>query len=160
MSKRVLAVARFTVAMLAGASPLFAATMTRLSDDALAALRGASVVAKKIRLDKLPLYDSKRSVIELEEFQVWAPGAKVVIHGDNGVILEKQDPPPMRFFRGLVNGSSESFAYFSVDLTTGKVNGLIDTGEKKFAIGGARRIAPARRNRDLTDQPLEYFMAE
>src|SRR5437762_3065116 len=85
-----------------GASRAFAATVTKLNDDAFAPLRVPSM-ARKIRLDRLPIYDSQRSVIDLEEFQVWAPGGKVTIHGDNGVVLRTIDPPPMRFFRGLVN---------------------------------------------------------
>src|SRR5438552_18267585 len=93
------------------AAPMFGAA-TKLRDDALSPLR-TSVVTKKVRLDKLPLYDSKRSVIELEEFQVWTPDGKVIIHGDNGVVLETQDPPATRFFRGLVNGNPETLAYFA-----------------------------------------------
>src|SRR5438105_7713034 len=99
VSKRVPWVVAVSVAICAMSSALFAAI--KLRDDALSPLR-ASVVTKKVRLDKLPLYDSKRSVIELEEFQVWTPDGKVIIHGDNGVVLETQDPPATRFFRGLV----------------------------------------------------------
>jgi Metallo-peptidase family M12 len=138
----------------------FAATATKINDDALAPLRRASVM-KKVRLDKLPLYDGKRSIIDLEEFQVWAPGAKVVIHGDNGVVLEKQDPPPMRFFRGLVNGNPESFAYFSVDMTTLKIDGMIDTGDRKLALASSRHIPHSPRSRDQVDeQQFDNSMTE
>src|SRR6185503_10246523 len=61
----------------------FAATLSKVNDDALAPLRAATV-AKKIRLEKLPLYDSKRSVIDLEEFEVWAPEGKIHDHDANG----------------------------------------------------------------------------
>lgn len=122
----------------------FSATVSKLNDDALAPLR-APVVARRIHLERLPIYDNRRSVIDLEEFQVWAPDGKVIIHGDNGAVLQTLDPPPMRFFRGLVNGDPESFAYFSVDPSSRDIEGIIVTGEKKFAIRSQRRSKPRGR---------------
>ncbi len=134
--------ARFGVlfAMFVLSTSAFAASVTKVNDDALAPLREATVVTK-IRIDKLPLYDSKRSVIELEEFQVWAPGGKVLIHdGKGGTKIE--DPIPMRFFRGSVNGDPQSFAYFSVEVRTGRVAGLVATTDRNFAVAAARRRRP------------------
>ena len=134
----------------------FAATVTRINDDALAPLR-ASVVAKKIRLDRLPLYDNKRSVIELEEFQVWAPDGKVAIHSDSGV--RYLAPPPMRFFRGLVNGDLESFAFFSVDGKTGRIEGLVDTRDMKFAVTAQRRRSrPGAPTLAPVGEEVDYFL--
>src|SRR5438552_9710705 len=111
-----------------GSAPLFGATVTKLSDDAVAPLR-SSMIAKKIHLDGLPIYDNARSSIDLEEFQVWSPDAKVILHGDNGEVLEKLDPPPMRYFRGLVNNDPESFAFFSMDPSGRNIQGLVVTRE-------------------------------
>jgi hypothetical protein len=131
-----------------GLASAFGATETKLSDDALAPLRG-SLVAKKMRLEKLPLYDSRRSVIDLEEFQVWAPDGKVLIHDGRGGV-KTLVPPAMRFFRGRVNGDPESFAYFSMELGTGKIDGLVATRDDNFAVE-ARPWRPSdpRRNRTL-----------
>jgi Metallo-peptidase family M12 len=139
-------------ALILFATSSFAATVTKLNEDALAPLREATVM-RKIRIDKLPLFDSKRSVIDLEEFQVWEPGAKVIIHGDNGVVLDRQDPPPMRFFRGLVNGDPDSFAYFSIDGRTGSIQGLIVVHDRKFSLDSVRRGSAAPRPRNPAIDP-------
>ncbi len=141
------------------ASSSFAATVTKLNDDVFAPLRG-TVMTRNIRIDKLPLLEARNSIIELQEFQVWAPGAKVIIHGDGGAVT-KQDPPPMRFFRGLVNGDPESFAYFSVD-AAGHVYGLVATKDHRYAVtaqrrpgGGAREhVAPGETRVDSYDHFL------
>jgi hypothetical protein len=140
-------------------STVFGATVTKLNDDALAPLRGP-VGARVIRIDRLPIYDDKRSVIDLEEFQVWAPGAKVIIHGDNGVVLQRLDPPRMRFFRGLVNGDRESFAYFSMDPSGRNIQGLIVTRNKKFMVNSARRARQTPRGRLDESGAMDTFLTE
>ena len=92
---------------------------------------------RQIRINNMPLYAHGTVRMELEEFEVWAPGGKVVVH--NGTSVTYLDPPPMRFFRGQVNGDPESFAYFSVDGTTGAIYGLVATRDGKFAVNAARR---------------------
>jgi hypothetical protein len=139
---------------------LSAATVSKLNDDVLAPLREVAG-AKQIRINNMPLYAHGTVKIELEEFEVWAPGGKVVVH--NGTSVQYLDPPPMRFFRGQVNGDPESFAYFSVDGTTGAIQGLIATRDGKFAVGGSRRN-PAARDRiggARTDprNDFDYFLA-
>ncbi|HXH42012.1 MAG TPA: hypothetical protein VNN08_25530, partial [Thermoanaerobaculia bacterium] len=118
------------------AVPLMAATVSKINDDVLAPLRGP-VVARKIVLANVPLYAHGTATVELEEFQVWAPGGKVIV--DDGKSVQYLDPPPMRFFRGLVNGDPESFAYFSIDGTSGAISGLMATRDGKFAVDAARR---------------------
>lgn len=119
--------------VLMSAVSLSAAVVTKLPDDAFAPLRAAGI-GQRITLDRLPIYDDKRSAIDLEEFQLWAPDAKVVIHGDNGVVLRKENPRPMRFFRGTVNGDPESFAYFSMDATGREIHGMVVTKDRRFSI--------------------------
>jgi hypothetical protein len=128
------------------AIPLTAATVSKIDDDVMAPLRGPGV-ARKIVLTKVPLYAHGTATIELEEFQVWAPGGKVIVH--DGKSVQYLDPPPMRFFRGTVNGDPESFAYFSVDGTTGSIQGLMETRDGKFAVSPARRTpGPKQPNRN------------
>jgi hypothetical protein len=142
------------------ATTAFGATVTKVDDAALAPLRTRSL-QRKIRLDKIPLFDGSRTVIDLEEFQVWAPDGKIIVHGDNGAVLRKLDPPPMRFFRGLVNGDPESFAYFSMDPSGRNIQGLIVTRDKKFALASSRRPTPGSRGgarRD--DDAFDTFLTE
>jgi reprolysin (M12B) family zinc metalloprotease len=150
LSRRGFGIVASLLGVVAIASPALAATVTKLNDDVLAPLR-TSVVSKKIRLDKLPLYDAKRSVIELEEFQVWAPEGKVYIHDGKGNV-EKVDPPAMRYFRGQVNGDPESFAYFSIELRTDRITGMVATRDDNYAIDAIpRKVDPHPRNRTLDD---------
>jgi len=138
--------------------PLVAATVSKLNDDVLAPLRGP-VVAKRILLNNVPLYAHGTANIDLEEFQVWAPGGKVIVN--DGKSVQYLDPPPMRFFRGMVNGDPESFAYFSVDGTTGAIYGLVATRDGKFAVNASRRRLLLPRNRnpipDRSDD-FDYFL--
>ncbi|MGZ5494242.1 MAG: hypothetical protein ACXW3E_12715, partial [Thermoanaerobaculia bacterium] len=146
MCKRVLHFACVIAVASAISSPIFAATVTKINDDALAPLRGA-VVMKKIRLDGVPLFGSKAAPIDLEEFQVWAPGGKVLIH-DGTDNVRKIDPPAMRFFRGQVQGDPESFAYFSIELSSGKITGMVATKDDNYAIDAVKRpIHAGPRNR-------------
>jgi hypothetical protein len=149
------------VCLLAGGlcGSLSAATVSKLNDDVLAPLREVTG-AKKIRIDNMPLYAHGTVKIELEEFEVWAPGGKVVVH--NGTSVQYLDPPPMRFFRGQVNGDPESFAYFSVDGTTGAIQGLIATRDGKFSVDASRRkpFVPSRVGGARTDprNDFDYFL--
>ncbi len=137
--------------------PVAAATVSKLNDDVLAPLRGP-VVTKRILLNKVPLYAHGTAVIDLEEFQLWAPGGKVIVK--DGKSVQYLDPPPMRFFRGLVNGDPESFAFFSVDGATKAVYGLVTTPDGKFSVNASRRrLAPRDRtgNADRGDD-FDYFL--
>ncbi|HXH94308.1 MAG TPA: M12 family metallo-peptidase, partial [Thermoanaerobaculia bacterium] len=133
---------------------LSAATVSKLNDDVLSPLRD-SVGAKQIHLNNVPLYAHGTVKIDLEEFQVWAPGGKVIV--DDGKSVTYLDPPPMRFFRGMVNGDPESFAYFSVDGTTGAISALIATRDGKFAIDASRRRATPKPGRAI-DGDFDYFL--
>jgi hypothetical protein len=137
--------------------PLAAATVSKLNDDVLAPLRGL-VVAKQIHLNNIPLYAHGTAKIDLEEFEVWAPGGKVVVH--DGKSVQYLDPPPMRFFRGLVNGDLESFAYFSVDGRTGAIYGLVSTRDGKFSVNAARRRLMNRDRSENGDRgdDFDYFL--
>lgn len=148
LSKRVFVTICALVALSISSSS-FAATLTKVNDDVFAPLRTVTP-AKKVRLDKLPLYGSRSTPIDLEEFQVWAPDGKIFVHDGSGNV-QKLDPPAMRFFRGQVNGDPESFAYFSIELKTGKITGMVATKDDNFAIDAVtRRVNPQPRNRSLT----------
>jgi hypothetical protein len=155
LPRRVAAICVFVVAF---CWPLAAATVSKLNDDVLAPLRGP-VVAKRILLNNVPLYAHGTARIELEEFQVWAPGGKVIV--TDGKSVQYLDPPPMRFFRGLVNGDPESFAYFSVDGTTGAISGLMATRDGKFAVDASRRRPLVRPHAGIGNDPIgdyDYFL--
>jgi hypothetical protein len=133
---------------------LSAATVSKLNDDVLAPLR-RSVGAKQIHLSNVPLYAHGTAKIDLDEFQVWAPDGKVIV--DDGKSITYLDPPPMRFFRGMVNGDPESFAYFSVDGTTGAIHGLVSTRDGKYVVDTARRKPLRTHDQNLVGD-FDYFL--
>jgi hypothetical protein len=137
--------------------PLAAASVSKLNDDVLAPLRGP-VVAKRIHINNLPLYAHGTVGIDLEEFQVWAPGGKVIVN--DGKSVQYLDPPPMRFFRGLVNGDPESFAYFSIDGATQAIYGLVATRDGKFSVNAARRHPVSREHNTnpARSDDFDYFL--
>src|SRR5438105_3268329 len=140
------------------ASAAAGSTITKLNDDVFQPLR-RSMVARKVVIDALPIYDNARSIIDLEEFQVWASDGKIVIHGDYGKVLKTLAPPPMRFFRGLVNGDPESFAYFSMDPSGKNIQGLVVTRDKRFAIASFRRNKAVDRPRhDEDPEPMDTYL--
>jgi len=137
--------------------PLAAATVSKLNDDVLAPLRGPSA-AKRILLSKVPLYEHGTAAVDLEEFEVWAPDGKLIV--SDGKSVQYLAPPPMRFFRGMVNGDAESFAYFSVDGRTGAVYGLLSTRDGKFSVNAARRRPMTRDRSESGDRgdDFDYFL--
>jgi hypothetical protein len=147
----------FAAVVLMGCLPVSAATISKMNDDVLAPLRRTNV-SRTIALTKVPLYAHGTASIDLEEFEVWAPGGKVVVH--DGKSVQYLDPPPMRFFRGLVNGDPASFAYFSVDGRSGGIYGLVDTRDGKFSVTASRRRAMTRDRSENGDrgEDFDYYL--
>lgn len=81
--------------------------------------------------------------LDLEPFEVFAPGAVVIHRDDKGE--HAISPPRDRYFRGTVVGRPDSFVFLAVGRT---VRGFIASGDAWFAIApledayGPRRNAP------------------
>jgi hypothetical protein len=78
----------------------------------------------------LPLRDGDRRV-DLEEFALWAPDARIIVHGDSGTTEEP--PPHIRTYRGTVEGDPASMAVMTVD-AGGNVRGVITTGDDRYQL--------------------------
>ena len=151
---RLASVAAIAMAMTFAAE---AATVAKVSEDALQPLRKAGR-SGSVRLDALPLEEGRGATVTLEEFQVWAPGGKILVHRESGI--EELDPPKTRYFRGSVNGDHQSFAFFAVD-AKGRVEGLVVTRESKYAIAAQARPKLQREAaRDEVDHFVTRFEAE
>ena len=128
-----------SVCVLFAGTAAHAMTVSKLSDDAFAPLRQANV-RRKVTIN-VALEGRRKSAIELEQFDVWTPDGKVIIHSDQGV---REEAPPVRvFYRGLVDRDPESFAVFSVDPSDQAIEALINAGGRKYAVNG--RLAHNRR---------------
>lgn len=120
----------------------------------------------KVTVDSVPLENGDPATIELEPFELWALGAKVVVHDEHGV--HEEDPPPRRFFKGRVIGKEDSVVFLSADPNDPRdLQGLILIAEKKFFLGRgvAHRAARERRVREREEpilisqvDPLDDFL--
>jgi hypothetical protein len=143
---------RMSVVILFVTAPLFGAAQ-KLSDDVLAPLRQRKLPSRVV-ITGLPVHDSGRSVVALEEFELWTPSARIVIHGDKGTTYKT--PPATRFYRGLVNDDPESFAYFTVDENR-RVGGLIVVGDRMLSVASVARIRKNRGTARTIDGSVEGF---
>jgi hypothetical protein len=107
-----------------------------LDSPAVARVRHAAKAHAKLTLPNLSLGRPSLDTLELEPMELWAAGAKIVVHGAAGT--QSLDPPDALYFRGRVAGEPLSAAFLTV--SGNKMSGLVVLGEKRFAIGTAKRI--------------------
>ncbi|KAI3431729.1 hypothetical protein D9Q98_004771 [Chlorella vulgaris] len=74
--------------------------------------------------------------LDLERFDVWSPGAKVVLQGARGAQPREQAPPATAFFRGSVAGNPGSSVMVSVR-KDGSVGGMAFHKKASWALGKA-----------------------
>lgn len=153
-----LALAACLVAFLPSAAS--AAMQYRLDGDSLAPLAGPTRVGARLELEGVPLVNGEPETLELERFEVWAPNADIKIFGANEQVIEKLAPPSAQYYRGRVAGDADSLVFLSIDGPV--VEGLIYTGERKFAIGSRLRSPKSKdvevvveESSVLDDVPLE-----
>jgi hypothetical protein len=138
-------------ARLALASLIFAPTLMleaameqHVSAETLAPLKGPLKAGGKVRLLDVPLADGERGTLELEQFDVLAPGATIEVHRENGTV-DHVKPQPMRQFRGRIAGNLQSLVYLSVGRD---VQGLLLIADRKFSV----HSRPRARGRNVDDQ--------
>jgi Metallo-peptidase family M12 len=134
MSFQRLAIAASLVTLVATASEARKAELLPKSTGAK--LRHAAKAREKVSLPDLPLGRASLDTIELEPMELWAPGAKIVVHGDGGP--QSIDPPDARYFRGRVTGDPTSAVFLSV--SDKKMHGFVVSGDKRFSFGSAKRV--------------------
>lgn len=101
-----------------------------------AKLRHAAKAREKVSLPDVALGRPSLDTIELEPMDLWTPGAKIVVSGEGGP--KTIDPPDAKYFRGRVKGEPQSAVFLSVGEK--KMHGLVLVGDKRFALGTAKRI--------------------
>ena len=118
-------------AILSGrAGPDSRTTSVFLRPDALETLRSAGT-DENLEVRRFPI-DAATSVdLELHRFDLFAPGARNVEAGADGV--EREAPAPdAAFFEGTVAGDSESRVFLSA--FAGSIHGYIQRGDDTFAV--------------------------
>ncbi len=135
--------------------PLGAATV-RLDDPGLDLLARQVEVGGVLRIEEVTLFDAQSpSVLELERFRVFTPGAQIVVRSERGsVVIE---PAGRAFFRGTVDGDPGSFALLSVS-EIGGLRGWIAARRQRFVIEPDDRhpsAVPRIRKLDFAADPVE-----
>lgn len=72
------------------------------------------------------------ATLQLKHHQVWAPGAKVVVHTAEGTT--EAPPPAARIFRGTIEGQTGSSVLLSVQ-EDGRMTGMAMRGDASWALG-------------------------
>ncbi|PRW33321.1 cyclin-T1-3-like isoform X1 isoform A [Chlorella sorokiniana] len=89
--------------------------------------------------------------LELERYDPFAAGAKIVIQGEPNAPPKVRGPPATTFFRGKVAGSPDSQVLLNVD-SQGNMHGSVENGKRRFRLrkraptpagAGGRRLAQA-----------------
>lgn len=101
-----------------------------------AKVRKAAKDREKVSVPDVSLGRPSLDTLELEPMDLWTPGAKVVVHGAGAP--QSLDPRPAQYFRGVVKGEPQSAVFLAV--TDEQMHGLVVVGEKRFALGTAKRV--------------------
>ena len=83
----------------------------------------------RLRLDG----DGHDSELELERFDVWAPGARVEVHGAAGGLPQLIQPPDTHYFRGRIAGDASSTVVLAVD-ANGGMQGVVHRGRDGWSL--------------------------
>lgn len=152
-------VAAMAIAAACLAFPAFASVEYRIEHESIEPLRQPEAATRAVTMRNVPLVDGRAEDIELEPFDIMAPGA--VIEFREGDSIRKVEPTPMRQFRGYVAGIPESIAY--VSLRDDGAYGLIIVRERKFLLHSRASqksaVAPTQASRRKTPD-YELFIAE
>lgn len=97
---------------------------------------GQSLVMSNVLLDQ----EDSPVALELRRFEVFAPDARIVVHGPGGE--ESLDAPTTGYFQGKVQGVVDSLVVLSAD-SQGIMRGIVQQGEKFWILaGGAEAGGP------------------
>ncbi len=120
--------AALTIPVVAAPARFRGAELTALLD---------SRVGERVHLDDVML-PSGEAALDLEEFDVYAPGAVIEALGEGGVAV-RLERPAVRYFRGRVDGDVDSMVFLAVGRQTG---GFIVAKDRKYRVLSRPRVKP------------------
>jgi hypothetical protein len=98
-----------------------------------AAMAAKLSVGVRLRLENLQIADSGETrTLVMERFAVFAPDARITIHGDSGD--KEMSPPANIYFQGEVEGQPGSRAFLA-RLADGRTQGMVTEGGEIYLIG-------------------------
>jgi len=113
------------------ATAALAGMRARAEADDFRALRGPVKTGSKVRVQHVPLGDDVKT-LELERFDVWAPGAEIVVQNGDGSTT-RLEPPPVNYFRGTIAGDPKSLVFVSAR-SDGAIEGLVFTDDARYSL--------------------------
>jgi hypothetical protein len=127
------------------------------------AARGLGLGAR-LHLEGLTLEPAAPPVgLDLERFEVFAPEARIVVHGPDGD--EERPAPASAYFRGRVIGEPDSVALLAVH-ESGRMRGIVRRAEGLWELvpeppraGGARRLVARRVEAPEADPSIGFECA-
>jgi hypothetical protein len=147
-STRCIGIAAFllTVPNLALAAPAdLRANSRALAASARAVARGEALVVRGLGLQGL----GDAATLELERFDVWRPGAVVLVDGRRAAV------PDTAYFRGRVAAEPDSTALLSVR-ASGEVQGLVQRRGRTWLVGKGRNQRGLN-SHEVTDEEIAPF---
>lgn len=114
-------------------------------DDLHAKLRRAMERGGKVTVTGVPLGAKGLKTIEIEPMKVWADDARVFVHTDEGMKVQK--PMPASYFKGHVVGEDESTVFLRMNERR-QISGIVTMGDRQLHIGSGI----LRRNGRLLDR--------
>lgn len=148
-----LAVRAAAAVLLCGAGAVSAASAVRvhaadpqLERGARGVARGQQLVVEGLLLEA----ERATSTLELERFEVWRPGAVVLIDGQRVAV------PKTLYFRGRIAGEPDSAVLLSVR-EHGGTTGMVFRGESAWAIGKGRGQGALRSKKSRPDELKKPF---
>ena len=117
-----------------------AAVESRIEPDTLHPLRAPLAIGARVQVERIPLGRTTAN-LQLQRFEVWAPGAEIVLdHGDGR--RERIAPPPVHYFRGTVEGDPESMVFIALR-SDGALEGTITANDRRYSMR-SRNDAPSK----------------
>jgi hypothetical protein len=121
--------------LISAAADVWARQGVPLAQEVTAGLSGPVRAGERVVIPRLILDDGSTVSLDLEAFDVFAPGAAIIEYTDKGP--RRLTPPPDRYFRGSVIGDLDS----AVMLASGsKLRGLVYTSGRLYAIAPEANI--------------------
>lgn len=105
-----------------------AAMQDRMSDESVKVLRGPLASAARVRVPRVSIDGVSRN-LDLERFEVWASNAEII--AESAGKRERLSVPTTRFFRGRIEGESDSLVFLQVDEG---VSGFIQSADRRYDV--------------------------
>jgi hypothetical protein len=118
-----------------GATSAAAGMRSNIDDASLLPLGRPLAHGTRVTVPRIPLVDGEPKTLELEELDVWAPNAEIVLFDAQGKTTTLPRPS-VRYFRGTVAGDPDSMVF--VALGRG-VTGFVITKDRKFVLSSRPR---------------------